>query len=247
MDQAIRSALNKYHGKTGKTPAAAAKPNRVAIGIFAVIIVLAGFALCVKFDWLHAGKAWQALSSVSIGSKTIGQLASELTGGEKAPETDDTAPVNPTGESGQIEPSQTVSVLGAHYLDYVESKLRVAVPLEGTVTCAFGNRIHPITGKESFHTGLDIAADEGTAVAAYQSGTVFEVGRSNTYGNYILLDHNGRQTFYGHLSAVDVEEDRTVAAGEVIGKVGSTGLSTGPHLHFEIRIDGERVDPADYV
>lgn len=120
-------------------------------------------------------------------------------------------------------------------------------PVEGTKTSDFGTRIHPISGKESFHYGLDIGAEEGTPIVAFADGTVRETGFS-TYGNYAVLDHaDGFSTLYAHCSKVDVKEGNTVSAGEKIAEVGATGNATGNHLHLEIWRDGKALDPAHYV
>lgn len=118
------------------------------------------------------------------------------------------------------------------------------LPVQGVVSSRFGYRIHPITGEGGIHTGLDIAAAQGTPIAAAYNGTVEEVGESSGFGNYILLRHqDGLQTFYAHCSEVYVQEGAALRAGETVGLVGSTGQSTGPHLHFELRVDGVRCNP----
>lgn len=119
-----------------------------------------------------------------------------------------------------------------------------ALPVQGKITSGFGYRIHPITGNRSFHTGIDLAAPEGTPIAAAYGGTVAETGYSSGRGNYILLSHGDNlQTLYCHLSEIGVREGDKVDAGGTIGLVGTTGMSTGPHLHFELRVDGVRCDP----
>lgn len=111
-------------------------------------------------------------------------------------------------------------------------------PVEGRITSAYGYRIHPITGKYSFHTGMDIAAARGTPVLAAYGGTVEEAGSSQIYGNCILLDNGGGiKTFYADCDTIKVKKGETVKAGQTIATVGSTGLSTGNHLHFEIRVN----------
>lgn len=249
MDQAIQSALDKYYGKTKSSPKKSAPPSRRLIAVIIVAILLALFAVCVKFHWFYADVLWQKISSVSVGSHTVGELAEQTTDKIKDVfgQTETTAPVNPTGQSGEIEATQTMSAISAQYLKYMKERLSFKTPVTGQVTCSYGSRTHPITGKESFHSGMDIAAAKGTPVAAYQCGTVTKVDQNDTYGNCVLITSGELQTFYAHLSSVEVREGQTVESGQAIGKVGSTGLSTGPHLHFEIRIDGQSVDPADYI
>ena len=118
-------------------------------------------------------------------------------------------------------------------------------PVTGTITSPFGWRSNPFGGSPEFHQGLDIAAPSGTTVTAAAGGTVIMAQWYGGYGNYILIDHGGGySTGYGHLSAIYVSQGQTVQRGQAIGAVGSTGQSTGPHLHFEVRINGKPVDPA---
>lgn len=118
-------------------------------------------------------------------------------------------------------------------------------PLEhAKITSPFGWRTHPITGKRGFHTGLDLATKAGTPIRAAYYGKVEATGTSEAWGNYVLLSHQGGlKTYYCHCSAVLVEQGAVIRAGETIALVGSTGWSTGPHLHFEIRLDNLRFDP----
>jgi murein DD-endopeptidase MepM/ murein hydrolase activator NlpD len=126
-------------------------------------------------------------------------------------------------------------------------------PISGEpVNSEFGWRIHPIYGDERFHAGVDLAATEGTPVRAADGGTVTfsEVSGSMTsgYGQMVIIDHgNGRETYYAHLSTMDVKEGQQIAPGDVLGNVGSTGGVTGAHLHFEVRENGEPVDPRQYI
>lgn len=115
------------------------------------------------------------------------------------------------------------------------------------VTSTFGTRVHPITGQESSHDGVDLSAPEGVAVLAVRSGTVAETGWDESDGNYVLLDHgDGLTTLYGCLSAVSVQTGDAVAQGEVLGAVGQTGAATGPHLHLEAAQDGVLYDPLSW-
>ncbi|NLJ45062.1 MAG: M23 family metallopeptidase [Treponema sp.] len=115
---------------------------------------------------------------------------------------------------------------------------------KGRMTSGYGLRASPITGEIQHHAGIDLAAPAGTEVYAARSGTVSEVGIDPVYGIYVLISHEGGwQTLYGHLSARRVELNSPVKSGMIIGNVGSTGLSTGPHLHFEVRVRGAPRDP----
>lgn len=116
-----------------------------------------------------------------------------------------------------------------------------------TNSSAYGWRIHPIYGTMKFHAGEDIPASMGADILAAATGTVVTAGWVSGYGNYTVIDHGGgMMTAYGHQSQILVSVGQTVQQGELIGKVGSTGNSTGPHLHFEVYINGETVDPKSF-
>lgn len=124
----------------------------------------------------------------------------------------------------------------------------LAWPVRGTITSPFGWRQNPFGGGPEFHQGLDIAAPTGTTVTAAGGGTVISAGWYGGYGNYVLIDHGGGMaTGYGHLSQIFVGNGQQIQRGQAIGAVGSTGASTGPHLHFEVRIHGKPVDPTTYL
>jgi murein DD-endopeptidase MepM/ murein hydrolase activator NlpD len=121
-------------------------------------------------------------------------------------------------------------------------------PVPGPTVSRFGNRSNPIGGGTGFHAGIDIAVSSGTPIRACRGGTVMIAGWQGGYGNAVVIDHGGGMaTLYGHQSALGVSVGEQVLAGEVIGYVGSTGNSTGPHLHFEVRIAGNPVDPMPYL
>lgn len=122
-------------------------------------------------------------------------------------------------------------------------------PLAGynTLSSLFGNRIHPITKKANNHTGIDIPAPKGTQILAAKSGVVVTSAYHNSYGNYVVVSHSdGTSTLYAHMSKRNATVGQTVAQGSVVGYVGTTGSSTGNHLHFEIRVNGTRKDPVNY-
>lgn len=117
------------------------------------------------------------------------------------------------------------------------------------ITSPYGYRTHPITGEvSSFHNGVDLANDEGTPIYAAKSGVVTEATYSGVYGYYVTINHgDGFSTLYGHMTGYVVYAGQAVSAGELIGYMGSTGWSTGPHLHFTIYYDGSTVNPMDYI
>jgi murein DD-endopeptidase MepM/ murein hydrolase activator NlpD len=132
-------------------------------------------------------------------------------------------------------------------------RLAHALPLgepiaDGVVTSDFGTRIDPFLGTPAQHTGIDFRAAEGLPVPAIAPGTVVVAEPTGGYGNMVEIDHgNGVTTRYGHLSQIGVRAGQAVARGEMIGKAGATGRATGPHLHYEVRVEGEAVDPMAYV
>ncbi len=121
-------------------------------------------------------------------------------------------------------------------------------PVPGAITSAFGYRMHPIFHVRKMHTGVDMHAGMGTPINAAESGTVISAGWRGGYGKCVVISHGGNlATLYGHLSSIQVSAGEQVGRGEVIGEVGSTGYSTGPHLHFEVRVGGSPVNPANYL
>lgn len=121
-------------------------------------------------------------------------------------------------------------------------------PVNGEITSTYGTRIHPVTNKSETHTGVDIAVAEGTEVKAVYEGTVEEVKDDDELGIVVVINHaNGFKTIYGHLSELKVNKGDKVTRDSVIALSGSTGLSTGPHLHFEVLFNDESVDPTSLL
>jgi murein DD-endopeptidase MepM/ murein hydrolase activator NlpD len=128
--------------------------------------------------------------------------------------------------------------------------LPVRKPVFGDIDMSspFGMRMDPFVKGPAIHTGVDMRGDPGDPVRATATGTVTTAGVNGGYGKMVEIDHgNGLSTRYGHLSAIDVSVGQNVRIGQTIGKIGSTGRSTGPHLHYETRVDGEAVDPQKYL
>jgi murein DD-endopeptidase MepM/ murein hydrolase activator NlpD len=121
-------------------------------------------------------------------------------------------------------------------------------PVQGVVTSSFGARLDPFNGEGAFHTGIDIATNSGDAVRAPADGTVLKAGMGTGYGREVIVDHgHGIETLYAHLSGFGVVAGQDVRRGDIIGYVGSSGHSTGPHLHYEVRIHDTPVNPAKYL
>jgi murein DD-endopeptidase MepM/ murein hydrolase activator NlpD len=126
----------------------------------------------------------------------------------------------------------------------------VRKPIMGEIdlSSGFGVRTDPFLGRPAMHTGLDFRSSIGDPVRATASGVVEAAGWSGGYGKMVEIDHgNGFSTRYGHLSEIEVKVGQKIAIGQIVGRVGSTGRSTGPHLHYETRIDGDAVDPQKFL
>jgi murein DD-endopeptidase MepM/ murein hydrolase activator NlpD len=150
--------------------------------------------------------------------------------------------------SGQAYHYGSVRPLGNADPGTVDTVTRLQRPAEGRITSPFGMRLNPVTGVYALHAGIDIGAPRGAAVVAAESGRVVESRWVSRYGNLIRIAHaNGLETRYAHLSGFKVALNQQVARGQLIGLVGSTGNSTGPHLHFETRVAGQPVNPMQYL
>ncbi len=126
--------------------------------------------------------------------------------------------------------------------------LDLVAPVEATVTSGFGLRKHPTNGEEAFHYGVDLGAEAGEEIKAAAGGTVAEAGFSDTYGNYILLQHSEViYTLYAHCESLSVQPGESTEQGQVIATVGDTGNTTGAHLHFEVRDQDTYLDPAEFI
>jgi murein DD-endopeptidase MepM/ murein hydrolase activator NlpD len=121
-------------------------------------------------------------------------------------------------------------------------------PVPGAIGSGFGYRTHPITGSRRMHTGVDMHASSGEPIHSCRAGVVVSAGWNGGYGNAVVIDHgDGMATLYAHQSRIAAHVGQLIHTGEVLGYVGSTGMSTGPHLHFEVRIGGNPVDPVPYL
>ena len=183
-------------------------------------------------------------------------VKSRAMGGGSTTEVDALAPLTPVLSS----PEDTFGML-RELLEGIESRLRIVQndvdkrnalaaatpsiwPAHGWLTSSVGRRRDPINGHRDYHNGLDIAADHGSAVYATADGVVMQAAREGAYGNLVVLDHGyGLETRYGHLSAYKVKAGAQVKRGEIVGLVGSTGRSTGSHLHYEVRVNGRLLNP----
>lgn len=120
------------------------------------------------------------------------------------------------------------------------------LPIEGTITSGYGNRIDPISGEKKFHKGVDIGAPLGTKLLANLSGIINFAGYKSGYGNVVILESGGIEQTFAHLNTIGVKKGQTVSKGDLLGEVGSTGYSTGPHLHWELSYRGANQDPTKF-
>ncbi|EFI42496.1 peptidase, M23 family [Peptoniphilus sp. oral taxon 386 str. F0131] len=127
------------------------------------------------------------------------------------------------------------------------AKVGWPVPGHNSISSPYGMRFHPILKISRFHSGVDIPAPNGTPVVAARAGTVIMARAMSGYGNVVMVDHGDIVTVYAHNSSIKVKVGQSVSQGDIVALVGSTGLSTGPHLHFEVRINGQTVDPMGYL
>jgi murein DD-endopeptidase MepM/ murein hydrolase activator NlpD len=168
-------------------------------------------------------------------------------------------PLNPADslDSGLSEAGRRGALLSSRLM-FVEKKLLLQadqlaltptiVPAAGVLTAGFGMRPDPFTTRPEFHTGIDISTPAGNRVVAPASGTIVRVGLDKGFGRFVEIAHGyGVTTLYGHLQATRVAEGQRVRRGDVVALVGSTGRSTGPHLHYEVRSEGRPVNPLSYV
>lgn len=148
----------------------------------------------------------------------------------------------------EIEAEIKLLALNSISEDYIGGAMTWPVPGYAEITSEYGMRVHPITGAYKLHTGVDIGAPMGTSFVATTKGIVSKATYNPAYGNMVIIDHGGGvQTLYAHGSEIIAQVGQTVEAGDEVLKVGSTGYSTGPHAHFEIRINGQTVNPLEFL
>ncbi len=151
------------------------------------------------------------------------------------------------GLDAQQEKLELVAKAADNEFVYPEN-VNMVIPLNGEVTSPFGEREHPVYGQDAKHYGVDIAGNRGDTVISTAPGKVLEVEVDDIYGNCVLIQHTQRiKSFYAHLDTVSVTAGEIVDANTKIGEVGSSGVATGPHLHFGVRVDDEPTDPEKYI
>lgn len=198
---------------------------------------------------LDARKAF-AMARALRTENAVTSSSAAATGGESARESTRESTIReilettrPRRVNSPAAAHSPVSSAAAHH-EHREDSTAMRMPLAGRVSSAFGGRRDPVTGARRFHGGVDIAAPAGSPIGAVAAGRVVFAGRQGGYGNTVIVEHaDGRQSRYAHAARLLVKEGDAVDSGQTIATVGSTGRSTGPHLHLEVTENGRRVDP----
>ena len=198
--------------------------------------------------------------NLAMGSEEFYRWLDEEPAAQTAPESTAQAPAQEeTAAPAESVPAVGTVLLSANYTgtplpdNYTMDKLSLGAletvnPILGHLRSTYGYRDHPVDGEYKFHNGVDIGGQMGEPIGAFAAGTVEYIGENDDHGLYLQIDHgNGVKSFYAHCSKLLVSQGQQVAMGETVALVGSTGVSTGPHLHFEIKCAGVHVDPAYYL
>jgi len=189
-------------------------------------------------------------------SEQLGEARALIEGIEAKLETESALYAEVSDEANRIQKDINAKIEELRKQEAAEAASRIRgtgqlmwpVPSAGIVTSGFGVRLHPVWRVYRQHWGIDIPADHGANILASDSGTVITSEYSSSYGNYVVISHgNGVTTLYAHMSSRWVSVGQAVSKGQIIGLIGTTGVSTGPHLHFEVSINGEKVDPEKYL
>lgn len=219
---------------------------QLVVCIFAVVSVfLIGRLSPQTFEFIR--DEYNRIMSVDMDAKEIASSAKKVI--ERAEATDEGQMSEKSTERKNVNTVKSAAdgeVMAV--MSLFKSDEEITVPVHGEITSEYGNRTNPVSGEYLMHSGVDIAASQGTEIRAAYSGIVSEVGSNSVGGNYISLVHkDGSETLYCHCSKIIAEKGDVIRAGETIALVGSTGRSTGPHLHFEITVDGKTENPLLYL
>lgn len=199
-----------------------------------------------KIQVAESKQTQQKKNQVLVNTKTMREYyLSKLTTEEQALQ----AQIDEyNSQVSMIEAEIKLLTLNSISEDYIGGAMRWPIPGYTQITSQFGMRVHPITGAYKLHTGVDVSAPIGASFVAAADGIVVKATYNYAYGNMVIIDHGGGvQTLYAHGSEIIAQLGQEVKAGDEVLKVGSTGYSTGAHAHFEIRIDGQTVNPIDYL
>jgi murein DD-endopeptidase MepM/ murein hydrolase activator NlpD len=188
-----------------------------------------------------AGRRSQFAQQASIQSELVRRLSTQRAAYEAAQR-------RLAADSKRVSAMIRTIIASEHRYNSVQGSGRMILPTEGRLSSRFGMRHHPIFKVRKMHTGIDVAARSGTPIRAADDGTVLYAGWYGGYGRCVIVSHGGTlSTLYAHASRLFVTVGQTVKKGDPLAAVGSTGFSTGPHLHFEVRVNGSPVNPLDYL
>lgn len=221
---------------------------QTVVCIIAVLIVfLIGRLSPQTFDFIK--DEYNRIMSMDMGADEMAASAKSVIDKASIPSQKKEEEIAKSHEKESADQSKTESddrTLAV--MSLFKSNEEITVPVHGEITSEYGGRTNPVSGEYLMHSGVDIAADSGTAIRAAYSGIVSDVGSNSVGGNYISLVHkDGSETLYCHCSKIIAQKGDVIRAGETIALVGSTGRSTGPHLHFEMCIGYKTVDPLIYL
>ena len=259
MEYYSRDSLREYRNQSSKKQTEnSSKPSKFLS--FIIVALIVGLAIfCYKTGTYKT--IFNYISNIKNQSASLGQMTKDVWNSfsEKISNNkDDNSTENTSGQSSPIDIGENTVKTNAFNTEgnlYIKSLFLTKGlsfcyqnPIVGSVSSPFGYRIDPINNKKSFHKGVDIASEKGTIITAFADGKVIDVGKNDIYGNYVLIEHNSTyKTFYGHLSKVIADKGESLKMGQLIGIVGTTGRSTGIHLHFELRENDKQIDPIKYL
>ncbi len=222
---------------------------QIAVCAFLIFLVFLAWKLSPStFELIKA--EFNRIMSIDMSTEELVDSAKDtVQGAMGSVDTEEEKPEENTTESSDGEGGEDREASAVAVMATLDKNDRITVPLHGRITSRYGYRTNPISGKYGLHTGIDISAGEGTNIVAAYNGVIKDTGYGSKKGNYVLMEHSdGTKTLYCHCSEVLVDEGTVIRAGEVIALVGSTGWSTGPHLHFEIHNkNGWSTDPLDVI
>lgn len=241
---------------TERKKQARTKGNKQNASFGVLIVQCIACLIVVLFVWLFASlggstaKQLRGFLKEQLGDNSLAAAVSVWIDEQWGNGEDKTASDHGDDSSDEIPDEKTdaafVASVSPPAAEYAVTALPIA-QTAGTVTSLYGTRDNPTAAGEEFHKGLDIAAERGTDIAALMFGVVTDAGTDRWLGHYVVLAHGNLEVTYAHCSEITVKVGRVVKAGETVAKVGSTGNSTGNHLHIEMRKDGVLFDPAAMV
>ena len=221
------------------------------------VVIILTFIAAIKFiNTPVTNKITQNIKSILFTNyeiknvyKSVDKILEKITGREKKDEdedvfNEDSVPASSIFDSGNSVSGKTMDEI----INEIKGSFTFILPMEGVVESTFGERVHPVKKTKMFHYGIDIDGGEGALIKAAEAGEIVKASSDPTYGNFIRIDHgDGVLTVYAHCSEIRVTKDQKVSKGDIIARVGNTGLSIGTHLHFEIWKDNKPLNPLEFI